>query len=238
MGRRPIGKRAMSGKARQKRWRAKLKHHAAVAHRTEVFSRLTESTAREAARLESMPRYSLLLCDPPWQEPAWSEAGMGRSAENRYRTMALKGLKALVPPAGEVSTIFMWTTSTYLAWAMELLTAWDFTYGGFIVWNKQIIGKGRRFRLQAELLVYGNRGGGLKPPVQGDRVPNILNIRAIRKKGEHSAKPPEIRALLARQYPGLSRVEMFSRDPPDDEWDVWGNEVSSVMEKREPVNHR
>ena len=231
MARKLIGKKPKPATIWQRRWRKKVKfeqkHGDAIRHRAGVFSKLAEATAREAARLGVMMLYALLLVDPPWHEKAWGEAGMGRAAENCYRTTTLDELKKLKPPAAPVSTMFMWTTSTYLAWAMELLTAWGFEYGGIVVWDKQIIGKGRRFRLQAEFLIYGNKSGGLKPPVPRDRVPNFISIRASRKKGDHSVKPTvEIRKLLTQQYPGVSRVEMFNREvPPDDDWDVWGNEA-------------
>ena len=166
MGRRLTGAKPKAGTIWQRRWRKKKAHDAAhggaIAHRAEVFHSLTEATAREAARLGVMKLYGLLLVDPPWQEPAWSEAGMGRAAENRYRTTALDGLKAAqTPPAATVSTMFMWTTSTYLAWALELLAHWGFKCSGVAVWDKQIIGKGRRFRLQAEFIIYDSKGGGL-----------------------------------------------------------------------------
>jgi len=66
-----------------------------------VHSKLEEPTVREAVRPAVMKLYQLLLVDPPWQELAWSEAGMGRAAENRYRTKALDRMKEKIkPPAG------------------------------------------------------------------------------------------------------------------------------------------
>jgi N6-adenosine-specific RNA methylase IME4 len=232
MGRKLVGAKPKPATIWQRRWRKKAahqrKHSAAVERRAEIFNRLAESTAREAARLGAMQLYQLLLCDPPWREDAWSEAGMGRSADNHYQTTSMPALKALTPPAAKVSTMFMWTTSTYLHWAIDLLAHWAFEYGGTIAWDKKIIGKGRRFRLQVELLIYGSKGGGLAAPPPKDRTPNLIRIRAIRKRGVHSPKPPEVRKMLAKQYPNVARVEMFSRAPADAEWDVWGNEAPSL----------
>jgi len=68
MGRPPIGKRAMTATQMQRRWRAKKKHAAAIAHRAEVVADLASATEREMARLVTMTRlYPLLLIDPPWR---------------------------------------------------------------------------------------------------------------------------------------------------------------------------
>ena len=232
MGRKLTGAKPKRATIYQRRWRKKAAreavHGAAIRQRADVFSRLAEATVKEAARLGVMKVYSPRTSIHHGKRSCGAKLAWVRAAENHYRTTVVDELKALTPPAAKVATMFMWTTSTYLAWAMDLLTHWGFTYGGFVVWDKQIIGKDRRFRLQTELLLYGSKNGGLKPPAPRDREPNIISIRAIRKKGVHSAKPPEIRKFLADQYPDVSRVEMFSRLPPDEDFDVWGNEAPAL----------
>jgi hypothetical protein len=75
-------------------------------------------------------------------------------------------------------------------------------------WDKQIMGTGYRFRSQVELLLYGTRGRGVPIPLPADRVPNLLSIRRSQR---HSEKPRAFADLIARQYGGVSRVEMFAR---------------------------
>ena len=166
----------------------------------------------EAIRLLTMQRYPVLLCDPPWKYETRSVAGMGRSAERHYPTMGLDELKALRIPAATDAMMHMWTTSPMLAQSIDLLTAWGFAYSGFVAWDKQIIGLGYRFRSQCELLLIGTRGRGLPIPAPPDRLPNLISVR----RGRHSEKPRAVAGLIARQYPGLPRVELFARNHPGD----------------------
>jgi N6-adenosine-specific RNA methylase IME4 len=225
MGRKPIGKRPLTATQRQRRWRSKVKHAVAMAHRAEVVSGLARASTVAASRLATMPLYNVLLVDPPWKFEVRSDAGRGRSAENHYPTMTLAELKALVVPAARDAILFMWTTSPMLAQSLDLLSHWGFTYGGFVAWDKQIIGTGYRFRGQVELLLYGTSGRGVPIPLPAERVANLVSIRRSQR---HSEKPRAIADLIAHQYAGLPRVEMFGRSDPGDGWDVWGNEVPSI----------
>lgn len=226
MGRKPIGKRAMSATQYQRRWRAKKKHEAAVAHRAQVVAGLATATEREMARLATMTKlYQLILIDPPWKVVTWSEGGMGRAVENTYPTMSLAELKALRIPAASNALMFMWTTSTVLDQSIELLTHWGFAYKGFVVWDKMIPGKGKRFRLRAELIIYGDKGRGLPIPLPVEVTDNIFTIRRSTKKNTNSEKPREFADLLVHQYAGVSRLAMFARNDVGLDWNVWGNEA-------------
>ena len=46
-------------------------------------------------------KYSVIYADPPWQFRAYSQKGMGRSAENHYPTMGIDAIKSL--PVGELA---------------------------------------------------------------------------------------------------------------------------------------
>jgi N6-adenosine-specific RNA methylase IME4 len=220
MGRRPIGKRPLTPTEMQRRWRAGIKHKAATERRAAVIDRLVNATRLEGARLGTMSLYPLIVADPPWRFTTRSEHGRGRSAENHYPTMTLEELKALSVPAAPNGLLFMWSTSPMLAQAIELMGTWGFDYGGFVAWDKEIIGTGYRFRSQVELLLYGAKGRGLPIPPPADRVCNLITAR----RGAHSEKPVELYDLLARQYPGVPRLEMFARTVREG-WDAWGNEA-------------
>ena len=57
---------------------------------------------------------------------------------------------------------------------------------------------------------------------------------AERAGGEHSRKLLGVAQLLARQYPGVRRLEMFAREHPADGGEVWGNEAAGSNSGRRP----
>ncbi len=77
-----------------------------------------------------MKKYSVILADPPWAFRAWSNKGMGRSAEQHYPTMGVENIKALpvADLAAEDCVLFLWATFPMLKEALEVAEAWGFTY--------------------------------------------------------------------------------------------------------------
>jgi N6-adenosine-specific RNA methylase IME4 len=222
-------KRALSRKVIQKGYRTRKKHEAAVALRINNIERLREASEREQRKLaNSTVLYQLLVIDPPWDDSAdaYNESGRGRAAANHYATMTLGQIKAAYPklPAARHSLCYIWTPSAQLKNAIELLRFWGFAYSGCVVWDKVHIGKGRRYRMQAEFIVYGSKGRGLPVPVGGDKTPNLFTVPVDRSRGAHSRKPDQLYRDLARQYPGVAKLEMFARRPREG-WDTHGNEV-------------
>ena len=87
-----------------------------------------------------MKKYDIIYADPPWQYRTYSKKGQGRSAESHYPTMGIEDIKAL--PVGELAAkdcaLFMWITFPCLQEALEVLTAWGFSYKTVaFVWVKQ-----------------------------------------------------------------------------------------------------
>ena len=87
-----------------------------------------------------MKKYSIIYADPPWAYRTYSKKGQGRSAESHYPTMSIEDIKAL--PVGELAakdcTLFLWITFPCLCEALEVLTAWGFSYKTVaFVWVKQ-----------------------------------------------------------------------------------------------------
>ena len=78
----------------------------------------------------SMKKYSIIYADPPWAYRTYSKKGQGRSAESHYPTMCIEDIKAL--PVGELAAkdcaLFLWITFPCLCEALEVLTAWGFSY--------------------------------------------------------------------------------------------------------------
>ncbi len=73
-------------------------------------------------------------------------------------------------------------------------------------------------RQNVEDVLIAVRGKGVK------RVHNDVSSLVIYPRGQHSAKPPEVRDRIVRLYGDLPRIELFARSATPG-WDVWGNEV-------------
>jgi len=161
--------------------------------------------------------FGVIYADPPW---AYNESGGGnRTVAAHYQTMQQAELCAMEIPAAEDSILFMWATAPKLPEAVELMAAWGFRYKSHAVWDKVKIGMGYWFRGQHELLMVGIRGK-VSPPPAHLRISSVIR----RGRGRHSAKPEEVRDWIARCYPDVPKLEMFSRLKRPG-WEVFGNQV-------------
>lgn len=189
------------------------------AARVERLAEVAKGNAPLAAG-RSAERYPVIYADPPWRyEHVETES---RAIENQYPTMDLGAICAL--QVEKLSTpdavLFLWATSPKLAEALQVVTAWGFTYRTSMVWVKDKIGMGYYARQRHELLLIATRG---TPPIPAPANRPDSVIEATR--GKHSTKPDEFAAAIEAMYPGLPRLEMFCRSPRAG-WDVWGNEAA------------
>lgn len=173
-------------------------------------------------------KYGAIIADPPWSYEMWSERGHAKSPETHYETMSAEAIKAL--PVGHLASgdclLFLWSTWPHLPLAMEVLSAWGFTYKTGGAWVKRTrkhwqpaFGTGYILRSATEPFLIGTIG---KPQIADRSVRNLL-LDATRR--EHSRKPPEARELVTRLQPRAFACELFAREA----WpghDVWGNEVA------------
>lgn len=179
--------------------------------------KLEEIAKVRTPALATIPDCPVVLADPPWRyEHSKTD---NRQIENQYPTMELAEICALRAPAATPSVLFLWATSPKLEEAMLVLRQWGFEYRSCAVWVKDKIGMGYWFRQQHELLLVGVRGD-MPPPPPELRASSVIQA----ERGEHSAKPEEVHALIERAYPTLPKVEMFARKPRDG-WHVWGNQA-------------
>jgi len=166
-------------------------------------------------------QYGVIYADPPWHFKPYSDiTGMDRAADNHYPTMTLEDIKALPVPAAPDSILFLWATVPMLPEALDVMTAWGFTYRSHCIWVKHKAGTGYWFRNRHELLLVGTRGN-IPAPAPGEQYESIIEARA----GEHSAKPFHFTEIIEKLFPTLPRLEMFHRGETYGGWDYWGNEA-------------
>lgn len=171
-------------------------------------------------------KYRTIVADPPWDLRWNANLGQGRSGRPGlpYPTLPLEEIKAL--PISEFAEddahIYVWTTHTFLWDTPAVLRAWGFKPEYLLVWAKNGLGMGGRFRHSSEYVLFGTRGKPL--PVQRYDVGTWFNWT----KGAHSAKPEAFLDLVETVSPG-PYLELFARRNRLG-WDTWGNEAIQHVE--------
>lgn len=180
------------------------------------------------------PPYKAILADPPWRFQAWSqETGIGRSADQHYRTMTLGEIMAL--PVGKIaakdSVLFLWATWPMLEHALLTIKAWGFIYKTCAFdWmkanGKQIdlfaadipanMKQGYWTRSNSEACLLATRGSP-------KRLNADVRMGIIEPAREHSRKPDCVHERIERLVEG-PYLELFARARRPN-WDAWGNEV-------------
>jgi len=174
-------------------------------------------------------KYQVIYADPPWRYDF--SPSKNRDIENHYPTMELEDIKNLQVPADNNCVLYLWATAPKLEEAIEVMTAWGFKYRTCLSWDKTVIGMGRWFRNQHELLLVGLKGQ-ISTPSPEQRISSVY----IEKRTSHSAKPTYFRDKISEWYPELSKIELFARPNPQlnfdgkttfHNWDTWGNEIEN-----------
>ena len=179
-----------------------------------------------------MSQYEILLCDPPWDYKGQTQhTGVGGQesggAISHYETLTLQQLKRLDirSVTSKDCLLFMWATSPHLDQAIELMKSWGFSWAtvGF-VWDKQKVNPGFYTMSQVEMCLIGKIG----------KIPSPRGARNIRQfvsemRGQHSAKPTEVRKRIELMVPTQLKLELFAREKVAG-WDVWGNDVTNDIE--------
>lgn len=163
-------------------------------------------------------RYSTFYCDPPWQYENTASRG---AASNHYAAMSIEQILSL--PVSEIAAenahLHLWTTSSFLREAFDVMDAWGFHYKSGLVWIKDKIGTGNYWRMAHEYLLLGVKG----------------NLRFLQHhhaswlcapRRTHSRKPGIFRHMIENVSPG-PYLELFGREEiPDGNWTVFGDEVA------------
>ena len=173
-----------------------------------------------------MGKYQIIYADPPWSYRSGKVQG---AAQNHYPTMTDQALYQL-PVSGLTDkdcALFLWCTFPKLPEALELISAWGFTYKTVaFVWLKRnrkspswFYGMGYWTRSNAEICLLATKG---KPKRQSAGVHQFI----ISPIEQHSKKPDDARDKILALMGDLPRVELFARQKTPG-WDAWGNEIAS-----------
>jgi N6-adenosine-specific RNA methylase IME4 len=166
-----------------------------------------------------------ILSDPPWYFRNFSAKGEAKNPVAHYACMDLADIAAL--PVNQLAApncaMLMWATAPMLPQAIELMSAWGFTFKSAGAWAKQsktgnawAFGTGYCFRSAAEFFLLGTIG---KPKVQSRSIRNLI-VSPVR---EHSRKP-DVQYDMAENLFDGPYLELFSRSSRPG-WQSWGNET-------------
>lgn len=178
----------------------------------------TDDLEALAQQVESGARapFGTVYADPAWQ---YGNQGTRGSTGDHYVGMTVEQICALPVSrlAAEQSHLHLWTTNAFLFDAQRVMQAWGYTYKSCYIWVKPQIGMGNYWRVSHEFLLLGVRGNLTF-------AANNLRSWGEFRRGQHSAKPEQIRDLIHVASPG-PRVELFARRAVEG-WTCWGNEIA------------
>lgn len=172
------------------------------------------------AEADEANRFACIYADPPWQ---YGNQATRNRTDGKYDTMGLEDIVAMPVKALAATNahLHLWTTNAFLFEARRVMEAWGFTYKSCFVWVKPQMGMGNYWRVSHEFLLFGMRGSC---PFMAKNEKSWISL----PRGEHSAKPHEIRKLIERVSPG-PRIELFARERHVG-WSAFGNQVPSAPE--------
>lgn len=192
------------------------------AEKREARNQKLVALSQQNAPLPDDRTYPVIYADPPWEYDF--SPSSGRAVENHYPTMPIEDILAMdvARLATPDAMLFLWCPPSFIKKGLAVLEAWGFDLASSMVWDKEKIGTGIYFRQQHEYLLLGKRGKPITP-APGTQPRSVL--RAARTA--HSAKPVEIYGLIEEMYPGLPKIELFSRSPQPG-WASWGNQAHAT----------
>ena len=178
-------------------------------------------------------KYQVIYADPPWSYNSGKPHARGRGAELHYPTMKPHEIMELdVNCLADTNCIlFMWTTAPMMDLAMNVITAWGFTYKTMaFTWIKTcktkegfVWGGGQYTRSNPEFCLLATKG---KPR----RVSASVHSVIPEPRREHSRKPDVARDRIVQLMGDIPRIELFAREQALG-WDAWGNDTEKFNTK-------
>lgn len=184
-----------------------------------------------------MNTYDVLVIDPPWQ--------LRRGGKKRERTRTSGGPlpydtlsvdavfllldSEVLPMASASHCVFLWIVEKYLHEAEAAMRQRGYRCHSRIVWRKKSgIPAAFTLRFSHEYLVWFYRP--TLPPIALEARGKLSSVwdGPVR---EHSRKPDEAYANIARLYPTARKIDVFSREKRDG-WDQWGDQIAHFASPR------
>ena len=168
------------------------------------------------------------MIDPPWKK---KKGGLRRVRPNQerefdYSTMSTEEIFMLLDKEIFINTdsphcVFMWTIEQYLLECEDYMKARNYKRHCRLIWDKTNgIAPAFTIRYSHEYLIWYYK-------------PQLLSVarewrgyfRTVftEKARQHSRKPELAYKMIERLYPGVRKIDVFSRERRDS-WEQFGNE--------------
>ena len=185
-------------------------------------------------QIREMQKYSVVLSDPPWKQAKGGKKKVrphSSGGELEYPTLSIEDIEQLhrdvaISNSTDDHILFMWTTEKYLREAEDMIKRLGYKLHARMIWNK-VTGIPAAFTIRYghDYLLYCYHGKML--PVAPEERGKIHSV-FTEKVGRHSKKPEISYQIIEQLFPDHRKLEMYARQERDG-WDVWGNEVESVI---------
>jgi N6-adenosine-specific RNA methylase IME4 len=154
-------------------------------------ARIVEEAERITFHEFPIGTYGLIFADVPWtrlDQPALLDMA------DRVRTLAATDC-----------VLALWAPDAKVAAALEVITAWGFTYRTSAVWIKDLPQTGRYFRSRHEWLLLAGRGNA-PMPAEDLRPDSVFEV----PDPTTGRKPDRIYEIIEEMFPRIPRVELFA----------------------------
>ena len=183
-------------------------------------------------------KFDIIYADPPWHYRGRKQFGFAGDvgvdsggAIQHYETMPVEDLCAL--PVSEIAAedclLYLWTTGPMIPDAFKVIGAWGFTYTTVaFVWDKVRVNPGYYTLSQTEFVLVAKSGKIPQPRGSRNQRQWFDEETVHEHRGEHSAKPAQVRKRIEAMHPLQNKIELFAREQVPG-WTVWGNEVDHAQ---------
>jgi N6-adenosine-specific RNA methylase IME4 len=167
-------------------------------------------------------KYRTIVIDPPWTvKNNLKDLKYYRTGKKMpYPTMSdLDILKFPINKfADDQCDLFMWTITSKIPIAFDIIKWWGFRYVDFFAWDKEIGVPVNGVYRSVEWVIYAyNKKMGI------NKKGSFINTMFREKRGKHSRKP-DIFYNKLKENTQEPRIDIFAREHRDG-WDAWGNEI-------------
>lgn len=160
--------------------------------------------------------FGTIYADPPW--PLDQENTFSSRRRIVYDRMSIDEIKAI--PVPDVSHpdahLWMWTTTSHLPVALDVVKHWGFTYRTLGVWRKSRLSLGWWLRSRHEFLIFAAKTTEMR------HNPGSFSTEISGDYNGHSVKPDTVYPMIESLSPG-PRLELFARDTARDGWHTLGD---------------
>jgi N6-adenosine-specific RNA methylase IME4 len=237
MGRPPLGRRAMSNAAKQKRYRQRDKARAAVVRHGQRLAGLQARAEAQSAAVAASnvayaaspyadKRFACGMADVPLDFNTYSDKG--RSRAPGYGLLSAEAIFKFDHPFARHAGMYFWAWRHASKQCLAIVEAWGFRKASSIYWVKEgARGMGYYGQLDPVEELWICRRGDYVAPMLADGFERIAWI--LPAEAENSVKPQVFYDEVARLHPHVELVEMFARKRRPGWW-AYGDAIEGLIQ--------